>query len=59
MEFCLGRKDIAVGSTADHLGYRIGQVCRGRIDEKIPVGIVLVGVFANPGNFERTKSQGR
>src|SRR5262249_40678726 len=58
VELGFGRKDIPLGSTADHLRDRIGHVRRRRIDEKIPVRIVLLRVFADPGNFERTESQG-
>ena len=52
------RKNIAVGRIADHLGDRIGEIGGRRVDEEIPVRVVLVRGFPEPGKFKRSESQG-
>jgi hypothetical protein len=58
VELCSGWENIALGGIADHLGDCIGEIRGGRVDEKIPIGIVLVSVFPAPRQIERTDSQG-
>jgi hypothetical protein len=42
VELCLGRESVALGGGADHLRDGIGQVGWRRVDEKIPIRVVLV-----------------
>src|SRR5436853_7836359 len=57
MEIRTGRKDVALGCLSNHVQHRVCAICRGSVDEEVPVGIVAAPLRSSPGSLEPAGSR--